>query len=153
MLPAVVLFLCGLVVCGGLPLEAFSLHSTFSLRPTMRRAISSAGRCSSLASSDPADHTWERFKNWAGARGMRFEKWHVGDVGGRRGAIADENIPEGFLLVSAPNDAVLSVRESDKCPLPESFVDPEYWDGIATKWDLFLSWKFGNTMRSDSLLQ
>ena len=81
---------------------------------------------------------------------MRWKKWHVGDVGGGvRGAIADEKIPEGFLLVSAPNDAVLSVRESDKCPFPESFVDPEYWDGIATKWDVFLSWKFGHTMRSD----
>ena len=129
------------------PREAFSPspHAAFPLRPAAHRAISTVamGRLKCAASPDVHSLT-----KWAASRGMRVDQWHVGDVGGGvRGAIADADIPEGALLVSAPHGAVLSTQESDPCPLPDSFVEQAYWDGIYSQWDLFHSFKFGNTMR------
>jgi hypothetical protein len=108
----------------------------------VRRAIGGAlqrrKRWSALVDSNGEDGAkWERFADWARSRGVEFEKWHVGDVGGGlRGAIAHENVREGSVLVSAPPSAVLSVRQAEACPLPRSFIDPTYWDRMGNKWEM-----------------
>jgi hypothetical protein len=111
-----------------------------SVRRALRGMIGRSPHCtaSSLVDSSSSDGPmWQRFADWAGARGIRFDKWRVGDVGGGlRGAIAAEDLREGTVLVSAPSDAVLSVREADACPLPATFVDPMYWDSMAKKWEI-----------------
>ena len=109
-----------------------------------RRLVSALGRARPrgpvAALVDPAasdSPQWQQFADWASARGIRCEKWRIGDVGGGlRGAIATENVREGAVLVAAPPEAVLSVREGDACPLPRSFIDPAYWDSMAKKWEV-----------------
>ena len=87
--------------------------------------------------AEDVDNRWQRFGDWAGSRGVRFNRWQVGDVGGGlRGAVATESIKEGSVMVSAPKDAVISCREADACPLPKSFIDPAYWDSMAKKWEM-----------------
>ena len=126
-------------------------HS-FQLMANLRQSIDSAGSMSrhvlrpgshsnSVGSAGGlaknADPTWQNFKEWAEARCMHFEKWHTGDIGdGVRGAVATEEVQEGDLLVSAPPESVLTVREADSCPLPQSFIDPDYWESMAQKWEM-----------------
>jgi hypothetical protein len=106
----------------------------------IRRLGAALTRRRALVGADESDSPqWERFVDWAGARGIRFDKWRIGDVGGLRGAIATQNVREGTVLVSAPPEAVLSVRDGDACPLPRSFIDPAYWDSMAKKWEIRLA--------------
>jgi hypothetical protein len=122
---------------GGAGPVAFQLFN--NLRRAMREAVSDRLRnppplVDPTASDAPK---YQQLASWAFARGIHFHRWQVGDVGGGlRGAIATKNIGEGCVLVSAPPAAVLSVQEADACPLPESFVQPEYWDRMAKKWEI-----------------
>lgn len=109
-------------------------RTAFQLLQSVRQRIAPMlGRRSkaALALVDPSftgdASRWETFEKWSNARGICFEHWQVGDVGnGLRGAVASRNVKEGSVLVSAPPDAVLSVREADACPLSRSFVDHAY---------------------------
>ena len=107
----------------------------------IRRLGAALTRRRALVGADESDSPqWERFVDWAGARGIIFDKWRIGDVGGGlRGAIATQNVRKGTVLVSARPEAVLSVREGDACPLPRSFIDPAYWDRMAKKWEIRLA--------------
>ena len=116
-------------------------RAAFQFLASVRRRIVSFGRkprASALVDASASDGPkWQQFAEWARARGILFEKWQVGDVGGGlRGAIATEDVKLGSVLVSAPPDAVLSVREADACPLPRSFIDPAYWNSMSKKWEM-----------------
>ena len=113
-----------------------SLRSMTSARvAALRRSCGLLGAAAPGGADD--SHRWGRLADWARTRDILFGKWDVGNVnGGLRGAIATEDVREGEVLVSAPEAAVLSVRQADSCPLPGYFVDPGYWDSIANKWEM-----------------
>ena len=113
-----------------------SLRSMTSTRvAALRRSCGLLGAAAPGGAVD--SHRWGLLADWARTRDILFGKWDVGNVnGGLRGAIATEDVREGEVLVSAPEAAVLSVRQADSCPLPGYFVDPGYWDSIANKWEM-----------------